>query len=72
MDIRCSKCGEILIRNVDSENIVQINGGHIHLCLVCLQSLGIDVCNCGRLMEISNSYILNQCSCGGFVRKQNM
>lgn len=72
MDIKCSKCGEILIRNVNSEDIARIHGGHVHLCRVCLESLGVDICDCGRLMEVSNAYILNECSCGVLVRKQNI
>lgn len=67
MDIKCSKCGEILLRDVPEYNLQY----SIHLCRSCSESSGLDICTCGRLMKITNPYVLNECECGHMTRKTN-
>ena len=71
MDLRCSKCGRILIKDIPDYNVQSSAERSIHLCENCSEKLGLNICGCGRIMEITNTYIINECECGSMTRREN-
>jgi len=72
MNIQCSRCEKILITDVSGKSIQNLHEHKIYLCETCSNEMGLNICNCGNVMKITNSYIISECDCGHMTRKQNM